>query len=198
VVGGLSALLPGPRGRRSWVVVSDVGQGELAPEAVWAYREDLGRLARHLCRHTQDAEDVAQSALLKAIQHLDGFRAEASVRTWLHRVATNECRMLRRRKTPISLDTLADDRGGDGLVLADGDDPEQAAVEAERHAAVLESLEALPTHYRTVVLLTEGQGLSAQAVARLTGTTVGAVRSTLHRARSMLREDLRARLAEDR
>jgi RNA polymerase sigma-70 factor, ECF subfamily len=175
-----------------------MGQVELAPEAVWAYREDLGRLARHLCRHTEDAEDVAQSALLKAIQHLDQFRAEASVRTWLHRVATNECRMLRRRKAPISLDTLAGDRDSDQLLLADGDDPEQAAVDAERHAAVLESLEALPARYRTVVLLTDGRGLSAQAVAGLTGTTVGAVRSTLHRARSMLREDLRAKLGADR
>jgi RNA polymerase sigma factor (sigma-70 family) len=103
---------------------------ELAPEAVWAYQADVGRLARHLCRHPQDAEDVAQSALLKAVQHLDGFRAEASLRTWLHRVATNECRMLRRRKTPISLDTLLEepDLGAGPKVGADRFNPEQAAV----------------------------------------------------------------------
>lgn len=171
----------------------------LAPEAVWAYREDLGRLARHLCHHPQDAEDVAQSALLKAVQHLDGFRAEASLRTWLHRVATNECRMLRRRKTPISLDTLLKepDLGTGPEFRADLLDPEQAAVEAERRAAVLRSLEALPARYRTVVLLKDGRGLSAEVIAEATGTTVSAVRSRLHRARSLLREDLRGRLGDD-
>lgn len=172
----------------------------LAPEAVWAYREDLGRLARHLCRHQQDAEDVAQSALLKAVQHLDGFRAEASLRTWLHRVATNECRMLRRRKAPVSLDRLLEEQEpelGGGLELAaDLPDPQEAALEAERRAAVLRSLEALPARYRTVVLLKDGRGLSAEAVAEATGTTVSAVRSMLHRARSLLREDLRCRLGE--
>lgn len=168
------------------------------PEAVWAYREDLGRLARQLCRHPQDAEDVAQSALLKAVQHLDGFRAEASLRTWLHRVATNECRMLRRRKTPVSLDALLEEPGlGAGpQVLADRFDPQEAAVEAERRAAVLRSLETLPARYRTVVLMKDGRGLSAEAIAKATGTTVSAVRSRLHRARSLLREDLRGRLGE--
>jgi RNA polymerase sigma-70 factor (ECF subfamily) len=170
----------------------------LEPEAVWAYREDLGRLARHLCGHAQDAEDVAQSALLKAVQHLDGFRAEASLRTWLHRVATNECRMLRRRKTPMSLDTLLERAGPDGGPDLPSDlllDPEESAVQAERRTAVLRSLEALPERYRSVVLLKDGRGLSAVEIAERTGATVGAVRSTLHRARSLLRGDLLRRLA---
>src|SRR6266540_4196793 len=80
-----------------------------AAEPVWQYREDVLRLASHLCRHREDAEDVTQSALLKAAQHLDGFRREASLRTWLHRIATNECRMLRRRKVPLSLDELLEE-----------------------------------------------------------------------------------------
>ncbi len=168
------------------------------PEAVWAYRDDLDRLSRHLCRHTQDAEDVAQTALMKAVQHLDGFRAEASLRTWLHRVATNECLMIRRRKAPLPLDLLLEGAaGGERLQLRSGElDPEGAALEAERRAAVLGSLEALPAHYRTVVLLKDGQGLPAEEIAGLTGSTVGAVRSILHRARSLLREDLRRRLGD--
>jgi RNA polymerase sigma-70 factor (ECF subfamily) len=169
------------------------------PEAVWAYREDLGRLARPLCRHAQDAEDVAQSSLLKGVQHLDGFRGEASLRTWLHRVATNECRMLRRRKIPMSLDALVERAGSDegpdirsGLLL----DPEESALQAERRSAVLRSIEALPEHYRSAVLLKDGRGLSAEQIAGRTGATVGAVRSTLHRARSLLRQELLRRLAD--
>ncbi len=64
---------------------------------------------QQLCRHRQDAENVTHSALLKAARHVDGFRWEASLRTWLHRIATIECRMLRRRKVPASLDQLLED-----------------------------------------------------------------------------------------
>jgi len=48
-----------------------------------------------LCGHREDAEDVAQSSLVKAAEHIAAFRGEATVRTWLHRITTNECRMLR-------------------------------------------------------------------------------------------------------
>ncbi|MHB8331490.1 MAG: RNA polymerase sigma factor, partial [Candidatus Dormibacteria bacterium] len=75
-----------------------------AEGSAWQYGGDIHRLARQLCGHREDAEDVAQSTLLKASLHLDDFRGEASLRTWLHRIATNECRQLRRRKIPDSLD----------------------------------------------------------------------------------------------
>jgi RNA polymerase sigma-70 factor, ECF subfamily len=103
-------------------------------DAVWRYREDVWRLASQLCRHRQDAEDVTHSALLKAAQHVEGFRWEASLRTWLHRIATNECRMLRRRKVPASLDELLED-----------------AVEAETRRRVVAALAGLPDRYRTAV-----------------------------------------------
>jgi hypothetical protein len=56
-----------------------------------------------LCRQLVNAEDVAQWTLLKAAQHLDGFRWEASVRIWPQWIATNECHMFRPRKLPASL-----------------------------------------------------------------------------------------------
>src|SRR6266540_5984439 len=121
-----------------------------AAEPVWQYREDVWRLASHLCRHREDAEDVTQSALLKAAQHLDGFRREASLRTWLHRIATNECRMLRRRKVPLSLDALLEDaataehRPPEPAAGEPG--PEEAALEAETRRSVLAALAGLPDH----------------------------------------------------
>ena len=51
-----------------------VGQQGVPADAVWRYREDVWRLASQLSRHRQDAEDVTRSALLKAAQHVEGFR----------------------------------------------------------------------------------------------------------------------------
>ncbi len=173
-----------------------VGQAGASAGAVWRYRDDVWRLARQLCRHREDAEDVAHSALLKAAEHLDGFRWEASLRTWLHRIATNECRMLRRRKVPLSLDALLEDaataehRPPEPAAGEPG--PEEAALEAETRRSVLAALAGLPDHYHTALLLKDGLGLRAEDVAQAMGITVPAARSILHRARSALRERLAA------
>lgn len=163
-------------------------------DAVWRYREDVWRLASRLCQHREDAEDVTHSALLKAAQHVDGFRWEASLRTWLHRIATNECRMLRRRKLPLSLDELLEraataDGGLPGLPAQDPG-PEDVAVEAETRRRVVAALAGLPDRYRTAVLLKDGLGLPAEGVAAAMGMSVPATRSVLHRARAALREAL--------
>ena len=137
---------------------------------------------------------MTHNTLLKAAQHLDGFRWEASLRTWLHRIATNECRMLRRRKLPLSLDELLEqaataDSGLSGLPGRDPG-PEDLAVEAEARRQVVASLAGLPDRYRTAVLLKDGYGLSAEGVAAAMGMSVPAIRSVLHRARAALRESL--------
>ncbi len=168
-------------------------------EPFWLYREDVWRVASHLCQHREDAEDVTQSALLKAAQHLDGFRWETSLRTWLHRIATNECRMLRRRKVTLSLDELLEEAAtaehrppepAASEPAASGPGPEELAIEAETRRQVLAALADLPDHYRTALLLKDGLALSAEEVATAMGVTVPAAKSVLHRARAALRERL--------
>jgi RNA polymerase sigma-70 factor, ECF subfamily len=165
-------------------------------EAVWGYREDVWSLARQLCGHREDAEDVTQSTLLKAVQHLDGFRWEASLRTWLHRIATNECRMLRRQKTPASLDEMLDAVTAGERSAGEPSDhdpgPEELAEEAEARRRVVAALAELPEHYRTVLLLKDGLGLRATDLAQATGTSVPAAKATLHRARRALRSRIEA------
>jgi len=176
--------------------LGDVDQAGPSADAVWRYRADVWRLASQLCQHREDAEDVTHSALLKAAQHLDGFRWEASLRTWLHRIATNECRMLRRRKVPLSLDELLEEAATaphqPAEPQASGLGPEEAAVEAETRRRVVAALAGLPDRYRTAVLLKDGLGLPAGDVAAAMGITVPAARSVLHRARAALREQLDA------
>lgn len=156
-------------------------------DEVWAYRDDLERLARSLCRHREDAEDVAQNALLKAAEKIDGFRAESTMRTWLHAITTNECRMLRRRKQPSSLDDLLEQVAGPGVVDTDGADPEELALELETRSELLRALEQLPEAYRVVLILKEGREMSLEQVASALDTTVPAVKSLLYRARRALR-----------
>lgn len=130
---------------------------------------------------------MTQSALLKAAQHIEGFGWEASMRTWLHRIVTNERRMLRRRKVPASVDELLEEAataaGKPFGVPAAGPGPEDTGVEAETRRRVVTALAALPDRYRTAVLLKDGLGLPAEEAAAATDISVPAVRPMLHRAR---------------
>lgn len=157
-------------------------------EDVWAYEADIARLARQLCRHPQDAEDVSQSALLKAVEHVESFRGEASVRTWLHRIAENECRMLRRRRAPSSLDDLIE-RSPSFLqgLASPGASPEQLVEEHALSHAVLRSVHQLPARQQAAFLLVEGEGLEVAEAAERMGTSISAVRALLVRARRALR-----------
>lgn len=164
-------------------------------DLVWAQADDVARLARQLCGHPEDAEDVAQSSLVKAAEHIAGFRGEATVRTWLHRITTNECRMLRRRLMAASLDGLLEEHPGNTklLLLAAADaDPEALAERRTLGNAVLAAVAALPERQRVAFVLHEGGALGISEVARRLDTTVPAVRSLLVRARRAIRAEVAA------
>ena len=144
-------------------------------DALWAYADDLQRYAAYMCRHAQDGEDVAQTTLMKAAEKIEGFRGEASVRTWLHTIATNECRMLRRRTQPDSLDQILDTVANArrlNQVPTDLSDPEALVLEAEARRAVVAALDRLPERYRQVLVLKDGCGLRSGEIADLLQTTV--------------------------
>ena len=144
-------------------------------DLVWAQAEDVARLARQLCGHPA------------------GFRGEATVRTWLHRITTNECRMLRRRLMATSLDGLLEGRDGDLLLVTAADsDPEALAERRTLGNAVLAAVAALPERQRVAFVLHEGGALGISEVARRLDTTVPAVRSLLVRARRAIRAEVAA------
>jgi len=175
--------------------VADVAEPAGQVDLVWAQAEDVARLSRQLCGHREDAEDVAQSSLVKAAEHIAGFRGEATVRTWLHRITTNECRMLRRRLTARSLDSLLEEDSGDTelLLLAAAEaDPEALAEQRALGNAVLAAVAALPERQRVAFVLHEGGALGIREVARRLDATVPAVRSLLVRARRAIRAEVAA------
>jgi RNA polymerase sigma-70 factor (ECF subfamily) len=161
------------------------------PADVWDYRDDIENLARLLCGNPEDAEDVAHAALVTAAEQLDSFRGEASVRTWLHTIATNECRSLRGRTAAGAIDGYLDE-ALDGELISPAPDPESLAIELESRKEVIDALAALPDNYRCALLLKEGQGLTVRQTASIMGTSPASVRSVLYRARQSLRGRLSA------
>lgn len=168
------------------------------PDELWRYEDDLRRYAQYLCRHREDAEDVAHNALLKAAEHSGDFRGEASMRTWLHTIVTNECRMLRRRKTSLSLD-----KDGTAQVRAATEptgnepDPTYQAEEGELRHQALSTLQNMPDHYRTALFLQLALRKSTEEIAEALGKSVPATKSILYRARASMRQGVATYLERD-
>jgi RNA polymerase sigma-70 factor (ECF subfamily) len=168
------------------------GNGEALETLLERHEARLYRFARRLCRHREDAEDVLQESLLAAARGLRSFRGASSVSTWLYTIARSFCIKKRRRSvfapTEVSLETEA------SLAARDLPDPGRRpdeALEASRLEAALErAIHALDRPYREVLLLRDVEGLSAAEVAGVTGLSVPAVKTRLHRARARLRETL--------
>ncbi|NJO13337.1 MAG: RNA polymerase sigma factor [Gammaproteobacteria bacterium] len=145
------------------------------------YRRQTPALFRVAARLTWGSpvrpDDVVQETWLRAIGHLDQFRFESSLRTWLVAFVVNVTReMLRPRAAVISLD---------GLVDEPQEPDSDPALIAERDLTPI--LVELPTGYRTVLVLHDLEGLTHEEIAHVLGIAAGTAKSQLSRARSAAR-----------
>ena len=157
----------------------------------------------------QDAEDMVQETFLRAWRRRDTIEDASSLRAWLYAIATNACldtlKKRPKRLAPVTLgaaSTLAEpvpqkilepiwlEPYPDALLLTDGErNPEELAIEREHVAlAFVVALHLLPPRQRAVLLLRDVLDWPASEVATFLDTTVSAVKSALHRARTIMAE----------
>ena len=151
-------------------------------------------LALRLTGDREEAADLAQEAFLKAWQGLPSFQGESSFATWLHRLTTNVCiDHLRRRgrRQEVEGGPSLDDEEAGWPEPADWEgDPQRMLERAEMRQAVARGLEALPEHFRQVLVLRELSGLSYQEIGTSLNLDLGTVKSRIARARLALRKIL--------
>jgi RNA polymerase sigma-70 factor (ECF subfamily) len=162
------------------------------------YQEKIFNLILRLVGDREDAEDLTVETFFNAYRHWDRFRGEARVSTWLHQIAVNNCknrfkqRDRRREREPISLDdSIETDSGELSREVADWRHaPEQVLMDQEFTKKVQQAVDALPTEYRTVLILAQQNDLSYEEIAQITGLSVPAVKTRLHRARNKIKQRL--------
>jgi len=157
----------------------------------------LFRVARGVLNDEAEAEDVVQETYVRAFTHLDGFRGEAQLSTWLTRIALNEALgRLRRRRLTVGLkaiDAISDQ--GEARVIylpsaRQGSDPEAAAARAEVRRLLERAVDQLPEHFRMVFMLRDIEEMSVEETAAHLGLRPETVKTRLHRARRLLRQSL--------
>ena len=154
------------------------------------YAELRPRIRRYLrgLVGSSEAEDVTQEVFVKVHQALPHFRGDCKVSTWIYRIATNAA--FDRLRSP-SL------RGADRVLLQIGrpapERPpgfEQELVRKEMNECIRRYIDELPPSFRSVVLLSEEEGLANQEIAVALGITLETVKIRLHRARARLKKAL--------
>ncbi|KLK89682.1 RNA polymerase sigma factor [Microvirga vignae] len=157
----------------------------------------LYRVARSVLKDDAEAEDVVQETYVRAFTHLDGFRGEAQLSTWLTRIALNEALgRLRRRRIVVDLkDIDAINDQGEARVIylpsaRQDSDPEAATARAEVRRLLERAVDQLPDPFRAVFVLRDIEEMSTEETATHLGLRPETVKTRLHRARRLLRQSL--------
>jgi RNA polymerase sigma-70 factor, ECF subfamily len=150
-------------------------------------------LAARLLGDSEEARDVSQEVFLQVFRTLDQFQGRSSLKTWIYRIAVNQCHNRRRwwqrrrrdRMVPLDVVTPAEEPRLDAEC-----GPERQLQRGEQARALQRALGALPFRQRAVLLLREVEGLSCEQTAEALGLPVGTVKSRLSRARLALKQEL--------
>lgn len=159
----------------------------------------LYRLARGILRNDGEAEDVVQETYVRAFTHLDGFRGDSSLATWLARIAMNEALgRLRRQRPSVDLNTLAPGVLEAQIIQfplsAPSEDPEKSMAQREIQEVVEHAIDQLPDAFRIVFITRVIEGMNVEETAEILGLKPETVKTRLHRARNMLRDNVEKKI----
>ena len=159
------------------------------------YQAAVYNLCRRLTGDPGAAEDATQEAFLSAYRSVSRFEG-GSFRSWLLRIAANECKDELRRRSRRPAESLQIGVADDEHQFDLADSSESAPEYVERIAlgeSIQGALMTLPFEQRQAILLSDLHGYHYEEIAEMTGSNVGTVKSRIHRGR----ERLRAMLASD-
>ena len=176
-----------------------LGRDEAAVRAIiTANNRKLYRLARGILRNDGEAEDVVQETYVRAFTHLEDFRGDSSVATWLARIAMNEALgRLRRRRPGVEWSSLPEGVLEAQIIqfpLASADDPEKSVAQREIQRVVEQAIDELPEAFRLVFITRVIEGMNVEETAEILGLKAETVKTRLHRARNLLRDTVEKKI----
>src|SRR5579872_1254260 len=158
----------------------------------------LYRLARGILRNDAEAEDVVQETYVRAFTHLDAFRGDSSLATWLARIAMNEALgRLRGRRPNVEWTSLPPGTLEAQIIqfpLSVPSDPEKTMAQREIQHVVEHAIDELPEAFRLVFITRVIEGMNVEETAELLGLRPETVKTRLHRARAMLRDNVEKKI----
>ena len=144
-------------------------------------------LARWLTRNDDDAQDVVQEAVLRALRHFAGFRGQ-HLRPWLLQIVRRTAYSWLRENRPAEVVPLDDGEEANEPAAPAAEEPPALAMRNADRAALNLALANLPIMFREVLVLREMEELSYKEIAGIVDVPLGTVMSRLSRARALMRQ----------
>ncbi|MEP7272237.1 MAG: sigma-70 family RNA polymerase sigma factor, partial [Acidobacteriota bacterium] len=178
-----------------------VGEIDAFDELVAEFQPLVYALSLRVLGEPEDARDACQETFLKVFRHFGRFRGEASLKTWICRIAINQARSTERwwrrryKQETTSLDepAAAGDEGRSAYesLASPGVSPEAEAMAHERSARLERALAQVKKDFRIAVILRDLEGMTYEEIAYTLDISVGTVKSRIARGREMLRVSMR-------
>ncbi len=178
-------------------LVTQAQQGDIDSfgQLVRLYQQKVFGLCIKLTGNPTDAEDLAQEAFMKSYQKIHTFRNEADFGTWMHRITVNLYLNQKKKNAKMELtyidEPVKTNKGNmQREIMDETSDPLQEVEKQETKRLLQEALNSLSPEHKLVLVLREMEGYSYDEIARLTGSTLGTVKSRMNRARAALKQKL--------
>jgi RNA polymerase sigma-70 factor (ECF subfamily) len=169
------------------------GDTEAFEPLVEKYKRKVFRLAYQVLRDQEEALDVAQEAFVKAFRALPAFKGDSAFYTWLFRITMNVALDRKRQRASRAKSLGTDDvppEEWERTATSTDPNPEDVATSVERRERIRKGLDSLSEHHRTIIILSDIEGLQYREIAEVLGIPMGTVMSRLHHARKRLRDVL--------
>lgn len=174
------------------------GDPEAFGEIVRRWERRIYALSYGMLGREEDARDATQETFLAAFRNLRGFRGEAKVSSWLHRIAINQC-ITRQRRAKVRGETALEDEAEKNAVAFAApahESPALAAESSERVEVVRRAVAALPADLRQVIVMKEFEELTFQEIADSLDLPLSTVKSRLYTALRQLQMRLKNMASE--
>jgi RNA polymerase sigma-70 factor, ECF subfamily len=164
------------------------GDAEAFGEIVRRWERRIFALAYGMLGREEDARDATQETFLAAFRNLRGFRGEAKVSSWLHRIAVNQCITRQRQARVRSEAALEDEQEKDASSFATPVhySPLRVAEGRQETVAVRRAINSLPVELRQVVIMKEFEELTFREIADVLDLPLSTVKSRLYTAMKQL------------
>ena len=161
------------------------GDAEAFGEIVRRWERRIFALTYGMLGREEEARDATQETFLAAFRNLRGFRGEAKVSSWLHRIAVNQC-ISRQRRSKVRSESALEDEQENSFATPLSHSPARVAEGRQETLAVRQAINSLPIELRQVVVMKEFEELTFREIAEALDLPLSTVKSRLYTAMKQL------------
>lgn len=200
-VGNLASVIGIRREETALIAQLKAGSEEAFAWLIATYHQPIYSLIARTIPAGSDAADITQEVFVKVYRGISGFHGEASLRTWIYRIALHEASNQRRWwsrhcRQEVTIETeTGESSEGQALYLKDTlvdehESPFEMAANSEVRQTVEAGLREIPEPFRAVVVLRDLEGFAYEEIAEILNVNLGTVKSRLMRGRAHLKKQL--------